>query len=98
MGDVINFARKPADEPEPETPHGAGEAFCFQCKYEWTAVAPVGTTQLQCPECLTYKGLMKFPYAPPADKLRRQCNCGNQLFYLTLEGHMCCNCGVYQSY
>jgi exosome complex RNA-binding protein Csl4 len=28
-----------------------------------------------------------------------QCwECGNQLFYIRPEGHMCPNCGIYQSY
>jgi hypothetical protein len=28
----------------------------------------------------------------------RECNCGNRLFYLTPDGHMCANCGIYQGY
>lgn len=91
MGEVISL--RPKDEP-----HASGEAFCIQCGYEWIAVAPVGTTQLACPECATMKGLWKFPFAPSVGTLVRECNCGNQLFYLTTEGHLCAKCGTYQGY
>lgn len=85
---------------KPEPPHGVGEAFCIGCDHVWTATAPVGTTQLECPECRALKGHWRFEHAPaPAPgSLVRECNCGNQLFYLTPKGHMCANCGVYQRY
>lgn len=78
--------------------HGSGEAFCLQCKHEWVAVAPTGTIQLECPECHTLKGLFKFPFNIEVGQLVRACNCGNQLFYLSPEGHLCANCGIYQGY
>jgi hypothetical protein len=78
--------------------HASGEAFCFKCRKEWVAVAPVGTVQLECPECHTMKGLFKFPFNVEVGQLVRECNCGNQLFYLTPEGHLCANCGIYQLY
>jgi hypothetical protein len=28
----------------------------------------------------------------------RECRCGNQLFYIKPEGHMCANCGTVQDY
>lgn len=87
---VIQFEKK--------DPHASGEAFCFQCRKEWIAVAPVGTVQLECPECHTMKGLFKFPFNVKVGQLVRECNCGNQLFYLTPEGHLCANCGIYQRY
>lgn len=90
MSNVIEFAKK--------EPHAAGEAFCFQCGHTWVAVAPAGETQLECPSCHTMKGLWKFPFAPSEGQLVRECNCGNQLFYLTPEGHLCANCGTYQTY
>lgn len=79
-------------------PHGTGDAFCFQCKHEWIAVAPVGTTQLECPECKTLKGLWRFPFKPPVGTMLRVCDCSNDLFYITPEGHLCTNCGTYQMY
>lgn len=92
MSNVIEF------DANANKPHGAGEAFCFQCDHHWTAVALAGTTQLECPSCHTMKGLFKFPFAPSAGQLVRQCACENQLFYLTPDGHMCANCGIYQEY
>lgn len=81
-----------------EIQHGVGPAFCLGCGHEWEAVAPTGTVQLECPACRTLKGHWKFEFAPPAGQLVRQCDCRNQLFYLTPDGHMCANCGMYQSY
>ena len=86
MGEVIELRRK--------DPHGQGEAFCYQCNHTWQAVAPIGTTQLECPECHTMKGLWKFPFAPNEGQEVWQCNCGNQLFYLTPDGPLCANCGI----
>lgn len=90
MGAVVEFKRK--------EPHGSGEAFCIGCGHEWVAVAPVGVTHLQCPECKTMKGHFKFEYYPEVGSFVRECNCGNQLFYLTKDGHLCPNCGTYQTY
>lgn len=90
MSNIVEFKR-------PEQ-HGAGEAFCFQCKHEWVSVAPTGTVQLECPNCHTMKGLFKFPFNVEEGDLVRVCNCGNSLFRLTPEGHLCVNCGIYQRY
>lgn len=84
--------------PAPDVPHLTGEAFCQQCSHEWIAVAPVGTVRLTCPSCRTEKGLYKYECGVPEGELVRGCNCGNQLFYLTPDGHLCPNCGTYQSY
>ena len=81
-----------------ERQHASGEAFCIQCGHKWIAVAPTGTVDLECPECQTMKGKWRFEFQPPDGTLVRECNCGNQLFYLTPEGHLCANCGIYQSY
>jgi hypothetical protein len=93
---VVKFYKKD-DKPVHEQT-AAGEAFCLQCRHEWVQVAPTGTTRFECPKCLTMKGLFKFEHGPNDNELRRECHCGNQLFYLTPEGHMCANCGIYQSY
>jgi len=93
MGDVLQFRRR-----EPEKQHGTGMAFCIGCGHEWVAVAEAGTTVLQCPECQAHKGKWCFEFYPASGQLVRQCNCGNQLFYMTPDGHMCANCGIYQEY
>lgn len=89
---VVDFKKKPMEYTV------TGDAFCYQCKHEWVAVVPHKTVRIQCPECHTYKGLFKFPACVPKDALLRQCECGNELFYLTPEGHLCANCGEYQFY
>lgn len=93
MSNVVPIA--PREKPQP---HGEGEAFCFGCDHRWIGVAPVGTKQLECPQCKTMKGLFKWPFAPSEDQLVRRCACGNEYFWLTPEGHMCPNCGIYQQY
>lgn len=92
MNNVVEFKL-----PEPKDPHGSGDAFCLKCGHEWVAVAPIGVTHLQCPECKTMKGHWKFEFFPK-EQMVRECQCGNQLFYLTPEGHLCPNCGIYQQY
>ena len=76
----------------------SGEAFCLNCNHEWTAIAPVGTIQLECTNCKTMKGLFRFPFHVSEGEVYRQCSCGNSLFYLTPQGHLCPNCGNYQLY
>lgn len=92
MGEIVQF-RKPDS-----VQYGEGEAFCNQCGHTWTAVAPTGTVQLECPSCHTMKGLFKFPFCVVEGQQVYTCNCGNQHFYLTPEGHLCANCGIYQEY
>lgn len=91
MGSVVEFKR-----PEKELPHATGEAFCARCDHTWVAVAPVGTTLFECPNCHTHGGMFKFMCAPEAPVWN--CPCGNQLFYITTEGHFCPNCGIWQRY
>ena len=77
---------------------GQGAAFCLGCNHTWEATAPVGVTRFECPACHAVKGMWRFEFAPSPGQLVRECDCGNQLFYLTPEGHLCANCGTYQSY
>lgn len=85
-------------KPEPHVPHGTGMALCIACLHEWMAVAPTGTIALECPSCHLHKGRWKFDFYPNEGQMVRSCNCGNQLFYLTPNGHMCANCGTLQEY
>jgi hypothetical protein len=95
---VLEF--KPRAEPPAaqDEQHGHGEAFCLACDHVWVAVAPTGLTALECPNCHRHAGHWKFEFQPAAGQMVRECNCGNQLFYLTPDGHLCANCGVYQRY
>jgi len=91
MGKVVSIEDKKGQ-------WGTGEAFCIGCKHEWVAVATTGTTELECPNCKSMKGIYRFQFMPSEGQLVRECNCGNQLFYLTPDGHLCANCGLYQRY
>lgn len=83
MNKVVQF-------PTPSIPTASGEAFCIRCDHRWVATVELGTEYLECPECKTLKGVFKYPYAP---ETAWECNCGNQLFYITQDGHLCPNCG-----
>lgn len=97
MADVLAFQRPDPPQPdEPTVPHGAGTALCIDCRHEWEAAVPIGTEWFECPSCHTHKARWKFTFYP--SDMVRQCNCGNQLFYMTPEGHLCANCGIYQRY
>lgn len=48
MGEVIDF--------QAFRPHLVGKATCLACSHEWTAVAPIGTLWLTCPECTLERG------------------------------------------
>ena len=93
MGNVVEFSR-----PERTEPHGSGEAVCTGCGHAWAAVVPVGVTEFECPSCHASKGRWRFGFYPSVGQKVRECACGNQLFYLTPEGHLCAECGVYQRY
>lgn len=91
---IIAFPKKTDETAH----HGLGQAFCMACQHEWEAVVPMGTTDLECPGCHTMKGRLRFEYYPPEGEKIRVCNCGNSYFYLTEVGHLCANCGIYQTY
>lgn len=74
-------------------PSISGNALCLQCDNRWSAVAPVGTVELECSKCNTWKGVFEGMTAPD---IVRQCTCGNQHFYISETGAMCAKCGLYQ--
>ena len=78
--------------PAKKDPHLAGDAVCLQCQYKWTAVAPTGTTQLECPECHTFKGVWMYPFRR-VDEDHWKCGCGNIYFCITPDITYCPNCG-----
>ena len=91
MGEVVDLHPK-------QEQHGAGEAFCLACGYVWAAVVPTGAVNFECPGCGRWTGHWKYEFYPSEGQMVRQCNCGNQLFYLTPDGHLCASCGLYQRY
>ena len=88
---VLEFKRAEKTEP-----HGTGPAFCIGCRHEWSAIAPAGTVELECPQCECMKGRFRNLFETYEDEKVWVCNCGNDLFKVTETGTMCVNCGEYQ--
>lgn len=92
MGDIVTL-NAPANDDE-AVPHAEGAARCLACQHEWRAVAPIGTTDLECPECGTVRGVWKYNFQPAGGEVW-QCDCGASYFLLTRIGApMCSGCGL----
>lgn len=89
MADVVALFDKANDDID--GPHIAGLAVCGACQNEWSAVAPHGTTSLECPKCKRYWGTFKHQVEP---EIAWHCKCGETLFWLTPTGAMCRRCGI----
>lgn len=91
---IIDFQKAKQDRE----PHTSGEAVCVFCQHKWQAVAPVGTTDLECPECQRNGGVWLFHFMP-AEGDMFVCNCGNFLFILQSTGRkLCVGCGVFSDW
>lgn len=87
--DIVDLDRERRDR----SPHIGGEAECMLCKRRWTAVAPTGTTWLECPSCGSEKG--HFIGAAIRDLMGFSCDCGNGMFILYEDNTVGCpNCGI----
>ena len=86
MGDVTPINRHPTME---------GEARCTQCGHCWEGVAPVGTIELECPQCHAMRGVFIYPIDPPLPEVW-QCGCGGDLFYVGKQAIVCARCGTTQ--
>ena len=86
-----------AAEREAREPHLKGDARCVACAHTWVAVAPVGTTWLECPSCHTEKGLFVAACWPGKGIGVWTCHCGCDVFFLTPRSVQCPNCGTAQS-
>lgn len=101
MGDIV-FLRS-AGTPKKNL-HLAGTAKCLACGTEWQAVAPVGTTHLECPKCRTKMGVVKYPFGAGDGEAEWQCNCGCNVFRIVADEHhkfkavMCLRCGTPQQF
>lgn len=78
---------------EERSPHLSGAAACMACHHSWVAVAPVGTYELECPECHAIKGYYINPVVYGEDIW--QCNCGCCVFHIHPKiGPYCVNCAA----
>lgn len=87
MGDVIELSSR--------QPHLSGDAVCIGCKHTWVAVAPVGTYELECPECRAMKGVFSYPVVGES---YWECSCGSRYFSVSGETFnvLCAKCGLPQ--
>lgn len=94
MGSVVEFRQR-------EEPHMAGEALCIGCRHHWAAVAPIGTWQLECPECCSLKGIFRHPVGAAEGDAFFRCNCGCEALTAYMRErrfHLkCMSCGVEQT-
>lgn len=88
MSNVIEFGRKEK--------WASGVTICMSCRHEEVTVAPLGVIDMECSACGSMKSRWKGEFRPDDDV--STCKCGNQMFYMTPQGHFCPNCGDYQKY
>lgn len=69
MSDVVSLN----DRRQEKSPHLSGKCRCAACGHVWQAVAPIGTMNLECPECLTMRGLWMHPFGPADGNLIYSC-------------------------
>ena len=79
-------------KPEEIVEHLSNTAKCLTCRHEWQAVAPTGTTWLECPACTLLTG--RFVGPVHKEGLYWMCKCGNDLFYVAPTGGYCGVCGI----
>ncbi len=92
MSNVVPF------RPAQETDDGAidtvsGPARCLVCQHEWIAVAPAGTSSLECPCCHTERATFT-QFISPINQRLWICDCSGWLFAITGTGFVCVSCGV----
>lgn len=73
-------------------PHRSGQARCLNCKHTWVAVAPIGTTVLECIQCKTSQGV--FIGIATTDNQQWQCACAEFTFFIDARGPYCAHCGI----
>lgn len=94
MNNIATFPSKPDSQDDGE--HLSGPARCIECRHEWEAVAPVGTYELECPQCESMKGIFVWPVDEDGD--RWQCHCGSDAFRVLRGAIMCYRCGTEQRF
>jgi hypothetical protein len=86
--DVVDLSARRLEK----SPHRAGYARCLNCKHEWSAVAPIGVTTLECSQCRTFQGV--FLGVATTQRLQWQCVCGEFTFFIDEFSPYCAHCGV----
>lgn len=81
---------------EERKPHLSGFCRCLACKHQWVGVAPVGVVWLECPSCSLERG--RFISQAERNEPHWHCHCGNDLFFVSMQGPYCPNCGTAQKF
>lgn len=84
-------------------PHHTGPAVCLACGHEWVSVAPIGVYELECPSCLTMRGVYRLPLGHLGpDYAVWTCKCGYE--HMDIFAHkdggwwiVCARCGELHS-
>jgi hypothetical protein len=85
---IVDFAARRLEK----SPHRVGSVRCLNCKHEWIATAPPGTTTLQCLSCSTFQGV--FIGVSQTERMQWQCACGEFVFFIDETSPYCAHCGV----
>lgn len=96
MTNIATFPNK--SDSQDDCKHLSGPARCIECRHEWVAVAPVGTYELQCPQCESIKGMYIGPVDEDENVDRWQCHCGCDVFKMLRDAIMCYRCGTEQRF
>lgn len=85
-----------SDARQARTPHITGTCRCNRCSHEWEGVAPVGTLELECPDCGAMTGFFKQHIMTDVGSTRFVCNtCDGELFSVMADGSaLCAGCGT----
>ncbi len=76
-------------------PHITGEARCLSCKHAWQAVAPIGTSWMDCPKCEHHTATWYAKTMKDGEHL--ECNCGCIVFHISdIYQIYCAFCGLHQ--
>lgn len=75
-------------------PHSAGEAKCLACQHTWQAIALLGTTDLECPECHLKRGVYSHNFGAQIGQAFISCRCGCKAFEISPEHAQCMRCGL----
>jgi hypothetical protein len=95
MSEIIDFGKA----KEERKPYASGHCYCMACNHEWLAVWPIGTIEMECPECKSMRGRSKYDYGLPDGTHVWSCQlCGNQLFNLLPDRVHCPGCGCQWDY
>lgn len=90
MGDVIDIASR--------TTMMEGTGYCVGCHHSWPHRAPPGEGGFDCPACGAQTAVWRGICVPDPDTgLVWNCNCGNDMFFLTPTGPFCPGCGARQN-